>query len=167
MNHLLKIYFFLIDYRFIINIFISMLLLLYNFYTNSFILFMDDPNNSYINEEDLRYLPYPPGIVETSQGLRVELEADTNPNFVETNQGYRAEIDENNYSFTRRNISRISNPSHYPPFSDPAIAYDPVTIPDQNNAESTLLGTIHSDDPSEQIGIIEPTESQLNHNGIY
>jgi hypothetical protein len=40
-------------------------------------------------------------------------------------------------------------------------------VSNNNNTNSTLLGTIHSDDHSYQLGIIEPTESEVNNNGVY
>jgi len=147
MIYLIKIYITLIEHRILINIVTSILFLLYNSYNDSFLLGIND-----MNYEGKNYLPYHEGIVETNQGLRVELEGDNNSNLVQTNQGYRVELENNDNSFIE---PRTNHPSNY------------QSLP-QNDEQSTQLGTIHSDDDySTQIGIIEPRESELNNEGIH
>lgn len=139
---------------------------MHNMYNSDiFILFIDDPNNheyqntnnSNYNDTDnnYNYLPYHPGVVPTNEGLRVELEGNYNSNYVETSKGYRAELEgdkvmpENNKaifpegSFHTQSITRPGNPS-------------------------TLIGFINPENnESYNIGIIEPTRSELKVNGIY
>ena len=148
----------LIQYRFLINIILSLTIMLYNSYSNDpFTFFIHDAdNNNHYTEENFedngQYLPYRPNTLETSQGLRPELEGDNNPNYVETSQGYRVEADGKNIATPKSNAPRIDNPSHYP----------------RQNSNSTLLGTIHSDDDAlYEVGIIEPTQSELNNDNIY
>ena len=149
----------LIQYRFLVNIILSFTIILYNLYSNDLsILFINDADNNYYREENFedngQYLPYRPYTLETSQGLRPELEGDNNPNYVETSQGYRVEADGKIIATAKSNAPRIDNPSHYP--KQPS-----------STTESEFADTVPSQSTSDQIGIIEPTQSQLNNNGIY
>src|ERR1039457_4417307 len=106
----------LIQYRFLVNIILSFTIILYN--NDLSILFINDADNNYYREENFedngQYLPYRPYTLETSQGLRPELEGDNNPNYVETSQGYRVEADGKIIATAKSNAPRIDNPSHYP-----------------------------------------------------
>lgn len=150
-------------YRYFINIFIAVFFIIHNL-SASFdsVFFIDSPNNS----QNVNYLPYNPGIVEINQGFYVELDPNnSNPNYVETSQGYRVEIDGNSVSHeSTRRVPRIGNPSHFRPEHLPVRDFHPV-VP--NETESQVTDVVTSDQSTNHIGIVEPTQSQMNGNGVY
>lgn len=87
------------------------------------------------------------------------------PNYVQTSQGWRTELptshstshDGYHHSGHGR-VDRIPNPSHYPPSAPSATTRDSYPL-----GEISSRGTRHST----LLGEIEPTKSDLNHNGIY
>lgn len=96
------------------------------------------------------YRPYNPNLIPTNQGFRVELDnREIHPSVVNHIPHSYNETSQNSYLGGGRNR---------PPF--------PINTP-FSNQESVLLGSIHSDDPSDLIGIIEPTRSEIEYNGNY
>lgn len=94
-----------------------------------------------------------------------------NPNYVPTSEGFRAELDSREiYEIDSREIyrgsdgqigevirqrkpfQRVPNPSHFQSAAP---------------THSDLIGSIHPSDESYNIGVIEPTRSEIEHNGFY
>jgi hypothetical protein len=105
-----------------------------------------DSNGSSSNN-NTGYLAYHPGVVQTSQGLRVELDAG------QLNRGFIAELDTGQ--------TNLDNHNH------PGRGYNDnlSNIPEES---STLLGSVHSSNiQSPRLGEIEPTRSELERSGYY
>lgn len=163
LNYIYFCYILILENRILFYIFIYLAYTLYS-YNNVEYLCYDGPGESSQYNGRPVYRAYDPNYVQTSQGWRAEIDGRSihelssvplepryqayNPNYISTSQGYRVELENTQANLNYTTSPRIPNPSHYP-------------------LNSPLLGTIHSDDRSYTVGIIEPTRSEIEINGYH